>query len=90
MAVSVDGSITGRNPGLGDGSVLHDWYWDDDTPGTVIPGFRLCEATRFIDPFAKRVAAVIAGLVDGIVVDQVPVSPGAGRRLEDTDRFSSE
>jgi hypothetical protein len=35
MAVSVDGFITGRDPGaghgLGDGGVLHDWYWDGDT-----------------------------------------------------------
>jgi dihydrofolate reductase len=66
MAVSVDGFITGRNPGpghgLGDGGVLHDWYWDGDTPSTVVPAFRLSEATRrFIDPFAGRIGAVVAG-----------------------------
>jgi dihydrofolate reductase len=66
MAVSVDGFITGRNPGpghgLGDGSVLHDWYWDGDTPSTVVPNFRLSETTRrFIDPFAEHIGAVIAG-----------------------------
>ena len=66
MAVSVDGFITGRNPGpgngLGDGSVLHDWYWDGDTPSTVVPSFRLSEATRrFVDTFAGRTGAVVAG-----------------------------
>lgn len=66
MAVSVDGFVTGRDPrpgrGLGDGEVLHDWYWDGDTPSTVVPGFRVSEATRrFVDPFAARTGAVIAG-----------------------------
>ena len=66
MAVSVDGFITGRNPGpgrgLGDAGVLHDWYWDGDTPSTVVPEFRLSETTRrFVDPFARNVGAVIAG-----------------------------
>ncbi|HEU5030566.1 MAG TPA: dihydrofolate reductase family protein [Spirillospora sp.] len=66
MAVSVDGFITGRDPrpgqGLGDGTVLHDWYWDGDTPSTIVPQFRLSETTRdFIDPLAARVGAVIAG-----------------------------
>lgn len=66
MAVSVDGFITGRAPGpgkgLGDGGVLHDWYWDGDTPSTVVPQFRLSETTRrFIDPFAGHVGAVVAG-----------------------------
>lgn len=66
MAVSVDGFITGRNPGpgygLGDGEVLHQWYWDGDTPSTVVPQFRLSETTRrFVDRFAGRVGAVVAG-----------------------------
>ncbi|NUW33326.1 dihydrofolate reductase family protein [Nonomuraea sp. SMC257] len=66
MAVSVDGFITGRDPGpghgLGDGGILHDWYWNGDTPSTVVPAFRTSETTRrFIDPFAARVGAVIAG-----------------------------
>lgn len=66
MAVSVDGFVTGRNPGpgrgLGDATLLHDWYWDGDTPSTVVPGFRLSEATRrFIDPFAGRIGAMVAG-----------------------------
>jgi dihydrofolate reductase len=66
MAVSVDGFITGRDPhpghGLGDGAVLHDWYWGGDTPSKVVPQFRLSETTRdFIDPLAERIGAVIAG-----------------------------
>ncbi|SNR29159.1 dihydrofolate reductase family protein [Actinomadura mexicana] len=66
MAVSVDGFITGRDPGpgrgLGDGAVLHDWYWDGDTLSAVVPSFRLSETTRrFIDPLAERTGAVIAG-----------------------------
>ncbi|GAA3418676.1 dihydrofolate reductase [Streptosporangium vulgare] len=66
MAVSVDGFITGRAPspgyGLGDGTVLHGWYWDGDTLSTVVPGFRLSAATRrFVDPLAERVGAVVAG-----------------------------
>lgn len=66
MAASVDGFVTGRDPrpgqGLGDAAVLHEWYWDGDTPSTVVPQFRLSETTRrFIDPFAARTGAVIAG-----------------------------
>jgi dihydrofolate reductase len=66
MAVSVDGFVTGRDPrpghGLGDGEALHDWYWDGDTPSAVVPSFRVSEATRrFVDPFAERTGAVIAG-----------------------------
>jgi hypothetical protein len=37
LAVSVDGYITGRDPGpgrgLGDGGTLFDWYFDGDVPG---------------------------------------------------------
>jgi dihydrofolate reductase len=66
MAVSVDGFITGRNPGpgrgLGDAGLLHDWYWNGDTPSTVVPEFRLSETTRrLIDPVAARIGAVVAG-----------------------------
>jgi dihydrofolate reductase len=66
LAASVDGFITGRNPGagrgLGDGGVLHDWYWDGDTPSTVVPDFRLSEASRHVvDPVARRTGAVVAG-----------------------------
>ncbi|MUN37625.1 dihydrofolate reductase family protein [Actinomadura litoris] len=66
MAVSVDGFITGDGPapgrGLGDGAVLHDWYWNGEARSRVVPEFRLSETTRdFIDPFAERVGAVVAG-----------------------------
>ena len=53
MAVSVDGRITGRNPGrgrgLGDGGTLFDWYGSGDTP------------SRVFDALAGRVGAVVAG-----------------------------
>src|SRR5690606_24126333 len=46
-SVSVDGYITGRGPapgrGLGDGTMLFDWYFDGDTPSRVFDGFRLSE-----------------------------------------------
>ena len=50
-AVSVDGYISGRTPdsdkefgrGLGDASMLFDWYMDGDTPSQVFGGFRLSE-----------------------------------------------
>jgi dihydrofolate reductase len=45
LSVSVDGYITGRDPGpgrgLGDGGMLFDWYVDGDTPSAVFDGFRL-------------------------------------------------
>lgn len=65
-AVSVDGYITGRGPGagrgLGDGSMLFDWYSDGDTPSRVFDGFRLSEpSARVFDALAARVGAVVAG-----------------------------
>ena len=65
-AVSVDGYITGRNPGtgrgLGDGSALFDWYGGGDTPRQVIDGFRLsAPRARVFDALAARVGAVVAG-----------------------------
>ncbi|WP_329252805.1 dihydrofolate reductase family protein [Actinoallomurus sp. NBC_01490] len=65
-AVSVDGYITGRDPGagrgLGDGATLFDWYFDGDTPSRVFDGFRLSEpSARVFDAFAGRVGAVVAG-----------------------------
>ncbi|PPK67224.1 dihydrofolate reductase family protein [Actinokineospora auranticolor] len=65
-AVSVDGYITGREPGpgrgLGDGSTLFDWYFGGDTPSRVFDGFRLSEpSTRVFDALAARVGAVVAG-----------------------------
>jgi dihydrofolate reductase len=65
-AVSVDGYITGRDPGagrgLGDATMLFDWYSDGDTPSRVFDGFRLSEpSARVFDALAGRVGAVVAG-----------------------------
>lgn len=65
-AVSVDGYITGRDPGsgrgLGDGTMLFDWYFDSDTPSQVFDGFRLSEpSARVFDALAARVGAVVMG-----------------------------
>lgn len=66
LAVSVDGYITGREPGpgrgLGDGSMLFDWYFDGDTPSEVFDGFKLSEpSARVFDALAGRVGAMVAG-----------------------------
>jgi dihydrofolate reductase len=66
LSVSVDGYITGRDPGpgrgLGDGGVLFDWYFDGDTPSQVFDGFKLSEpSARFFDTIAARVGAVVSG-----------------------------
>ncbi|MFG1626674.1 dihydrofolate reductase family protein [Kribbella sp. NPDC049227] len=65
-SVSVDGYITGRDPGagrgLGDGGMLFNWYFDGDTPSQVFDGFKLSEASvRFFDESADRVGASLAG-----------------------------
>ncbi|MEU6782644.1 dihydrofolate reductase family protein [Nonomuraea angiospora] len=65
-AVSVDGCITGRGPGagrgLGDGTMLFDWYFNGDTPSQVFDGFKLSEpSARVFDALAGRVGAVVAG-----------------------------
>jgi len=65
-SVSVDGYITGRNPGagrgLGDGTMLFDWYFDGDTPSEVFDGFRPSEpSARIFDALAGRVGASLAG-----------------------------
>lgn len=65
-AVSVDGYITGRDPGagrgLGDGTTLFDWYFDGDTPSQVFEGFKLSEpSARFFDALAARDGAIVAG-----------------------------
>jgi dihydrofolate reductase len=65
-ATSIDGYITGRDPGpgrgLGDGGVLFDWYADGDTPSGVFTGFRLsAPSARFFDALAGRVGAIVAG-----------------------------
>lgn len=66
LAVSVDGYITGRDPGpgrgLGDGATLFDWYADGDVPSKVFDGFKLSEpSARVFDALARRVGAVVAG-----------------------------
>ncbi|GAA0461535.1 riboflavin biosynthesis protein [Paractinoplanes deccanensis] len=66
MSVSVDGYITGRDPGagrgLGDATMLFDWYFDGDTPSRELDGFRLSEpSARVFDTFAARVGATLAG-----------------------------
>ena len=47
LAVSVDGYITGRGSGpghgLGDGTILFDWYFNGDTPSQIFDGFTLSE-----------------------------------------------
>ena len=65
-AVSVDGYITGRDPGpgsgLGDGRMLFDWYFDGDTPSQVFNGITLSEpSARVHDALALRVGAMVAG-----------------------------
>ena len=66
LAVSVDGYITGRDPGagrgLGDGTMLFDWYFDGDTASQVFEGFRLSgPSARVFDAVAARVGASLAG-----------------------------
>jgi dihydrofolate reductase len=66
LSVSVDGYITGRDPGpgrgLGDGGALFDWYFDGDVPSRVFGSFRLSEpSARFFDAAAGRVGASVAG-----------------------------
>jgi dihydrofolate reductase len=66
LSVSVDGYITGRGPGagrgLGDGSMLFDWYFDGDTPSQVFDGFNLSgPSARVFDALAGRVGAMVAG-----------------------------
>ena len=55
LSVSVDGYITGRDPGpgrgLGDGGTLFDWYFDGDTPSEVFDGFKLSAA---VGPCLRR------------------------------------
>ncbi|WP_328322666.1 dihydrofolate reductase family protein [Kribbella sp. NBC_00382] len=66
LSVSVDGYITGRDPGegrgLGDGTMLFDWYFAGDTPSKEFDGFKLSAASaRVFDAFAARVGASLAG-----------------------------
>lgn len=66
LAVSVDGFITGCDPGpgrgLGDGSMLFDWYFDGDTRSQVFDGFNLsAPSAQVYDALATRVGAIVAG-----------------------------
>jgi dihydrofolate reductase len=65
-SVSVDGFITGRDPGegrgLGDATMLFDWYFNGDTPSQVFGGFKLSEpSARVFDASAARVGATLSG-----------------------------
>lgn len=66
LSVSVDGYITGRDPGagrgLGDATMLFDWYFDGETSSEVFDGFRMSEpSARVFDAAAARVGAIVAG-----------------------------
>jgi dihydrofolate reductase len=66
LAVSVDGYVTGRDPGagrgLGDGTMLFDLYFDGDTPSQVFDGFKLSgPSARVFDSVAGRVGASLVG-----------------------------
>ncbi len=66
LSTSVDGYITGRDPGagrsLGDGPTLFDWYFDGETPSQVFHGFQLSEASAGVfDAVAGRIGASLAG-----------------------------
>lgn len=66
LSVSVDGYITGRDPGrgrgLGDAPMLFDWYFSGDTPSRVFDGFRLSAASAAVfDAAASRVGASLVG-----------------------------
>lgn len=79
LSVSVDGYITGRDPGpgrgLGDGGTLFDWYFDGNVPSRVFDSFKLSEpSVRVFDAVAGRVGATIAGR----------------NTYEDSDRFGDD
>ena len=66
LAVSVDGYITGRDPGpgkgLGDGGMLFDWYFNGGAASRVFTSFRLSEPSRDVfDEIAGRIGATVAG-----------------------------
>lgn len=78
-SVSVDGYITGRDPGpgrgLGDGGQLFNWYFDGDVASKVFDSFRLSEASvQFFESLAGSVGASVAGR----------------KTYEDSDRFGDD
>lgn len=79
LAVSVDGYITGRDPGpgrgLGDGAMLFDWLGDGDVRSQEFESFSLSEpSARVFDTLARRVGASLAGR----------------NTYEDSDRFGND
>ena len=65
-SVSVDGYLTGHEPGtgrgLGDGTVLFDWFSSGDTPSGVFDGFTMsAPSALFFDGLASRVGVSLAG-----------------------------
>ncbi|AKU15460.1 dihydrofolate reductase family protein [Luteipulveratus mongoliensis] len=66
LTVSVDGYLTGRDPGpgrgLGDAGFLFDWYFSGDVPSQVFDGFKLSEpSARVFDALAGSIGAVVCG-----------------------------
>jgi hypothetical protein len=87
LSVSVDGYITGGDPGagrgLGDATMLFDWYFNGDTPSTVFGGFRLsADSARVFDAAAGRVGASLAGRN----TTTTPAGPTAARRTRTARR----
>ncbi len=81
LSVSVDGFITGRDPGpgngLGDGGQLFNWYFDGDTPSKLSSSFRLSETSAEVfDRFA--------------VLASAPRSPAATRTTTPTASATTE
>lgn len=79
LSVSVDGFITGRDPGpgngLGDGGQLFNWYFDGDTPSKLSSSFKLSKTSAEVfDRFGLRVGASLAGR----------------NTYEDSDRFGDD
>jgi len=66
LSVSVDGYITGRDPGpgrgLGDGGMLFGWYFDGDVPSALFDGFHLSGPSAHVfDSLAGRIGASLVG-----------------------------
>ena len=66
--------------------MLFDWYTDGDTPSRVFGGFRLSEPSEAaggedvaLMGGGVLTSALEAGLVDEVILHQVPVLLGAGR-----------
>jgi hypothetical protein len=86
-AVPVDGYITGRGPGrgLGDATMLFDWYADSgwSAGGTPHPTAPLVVLSHRPAPQSNQrqtfVSTVAAGLVDEVILHQVPILLGGGR-----------